>query len=213
MNCAFHANLENIAYCIRCGRALCKDCVRNVRDRVYCEECLAKAVETEAPGSSAPPKKTATIGGTSPSAAFVLGLIPGVGAIYNGEYFKAAVHILIFGLLSSIAHTGGVVDHLFGFFTFGFYVYMPFEAYYTAKKRALAAQGVELETPFDRFNEQLGRIENKDMWGGFILVLLGCLFLLDNFDILRMDRLMRFWPVVLIAIGVWLLKRFKERTA
>src|SRR5262249_34054745 len=27
---------------------------------------------------------------------FLLGLIPGVGALYNGEYKKAAVHILIF---------------------------------------------------------------------------------------------------------------------
>jgi hypothetical protein len=37
---------------------------------------------------------------------------------------------------------------------------------------------------------------------GWILVILGILFLLNNFDILYFDR---FWPVILIAVGVILL--------
>jgi len=45
MNCAYHADVPNVAFCIRCGRALCDQCVRNVRGSVYCETCLADAVE------------------------------------------------------------------------------------------------------------------------------------------------------------------------
>jgi hypothetical protein len=66
---------------------------------VYCENCLEASLKSE--GKSAGPAAQ-TIGGDNPDAAFVLGLIPGVGAIYNGEYFKAAIHVLIFGMLTSL---------------------------------------------------------------------------------------------------------------
>jgi hypothetical protein len=152
------------------------------------------------------------IGGASPGAAFALGLIPGVGAIYNAEYFKAAVHILIFGTLISIGESaGGSAEALFGMMTFGFYMYMPFEAYYTAKKRKLLAQGINLETPFDRFNQQFGEVKNKEFWGGMFLIIIGGLFLLDNFDILQLNRVLRLWPIALIVAGVYLLKRFQEK--
>jgi len=39
---------------------------------------------------------------------------------------------------------------------------------------------------------------------GWVLVILGVLFLLDNFRILGIDR---WWPLILIAIGVVLLVR------
>jgi hypothetical protein len=35
---------------------------------------------------------------------FFLGLIPGEGAIYNGEYNKAAVHLAIFVALSVLVN-------------------------------------------------------------------------------------------------------------
>ena len=155
-----------------------------------------------------------TIGGTNPSAAFVLGLIPGVGAIYNGEFFKAAIHILIFGSLIQFSVFRGAAA-LFSLLAFGFYWYMPFEAYYTAKKRVMKAQGIDLETPLvDRLHERLETFEKKELWGGVALIVLGSLFLLENFNILRIDWIGRlFWPVVLIGIGLWLLKRHQERAS
>ena len=39
----------------------------------------------------------------SPALAFFLGLIPGVGAIYNGQYAKGLVHAVVWGVLMSIA--------------------------------------------------------------------------------------------------------------
>src|SRR5262245_1673786 len=163
MNCFDHPEIENAAFCIRCGHALCSTCVRNVRGSVYCESCLAAFVDTNPGNGDAAARKKVMVGGDSPGAAFALGLIPGVGAIYNAEYFKAAVHILIFGLLVSIVdHGGGLFEPLFGLLAFGFYVYMPFEAYYTAKKRKLLREGINLETPFDRFNERLDAVQNKE---------------------------------------------------
>jgi hypothetical protein len=215
MNCVNHAETANAAFCIRCGHALCSECIRTVRGSVYCEECLAGLVENKAtpPGSTGAARQE-TLAGTNPGAAFALGLIPGVGAIYNGEYFKAAVHIIAFALLVEMASMPFIVgDALFGFLAFGFYVYMPFEAYYTAKKRKLHQEGIELETPFDRFNQQLAGIKNRDLWSGGTLIVLGVLFLLENLDVLQMERVLRLWPIILIIVGVWLLNRYMERAA
>src|SRR5207302_8845142 len=144
MNCVYHAEVPNVAFCIRCGHALCNECIRNVRGSVYCETCLADYVEGK---TAAPPsQKQDIVAGDNPGAAFALGLIPGVGAIYNGEFVKAAVHILIFGTLVSFAEFGP--QPLVGLMIAAFIFYMPFEAYYTAKKRQLRAQqGIELEKP------------------------------------------------------------------
>src|SRR5262245_37511756 len=141
MNCFYHAEAPNVGFCIHCGRALCSECVRNVQGSVYCERCLVDFIEGKAGSSSAtgPAPKKEVIGGTNPGAAFALGLIPGVGAIYNGEFVKAAVHILIFGTLVSLSNATDAA--LFGLSYAAFYFYMPFEAYYTAKKRMLGAQG------------------------------------------------------------------------
>jgi hypothetical protein len=93
---------------------------------------------------------------------------------------------------------------------------MPFEAYYTAKKRKLAAKGVHIDTPIDRFHEQLnehlGGIKDKEMWGGIGLIVLGTLYLLDAFRLISFHGAERFWPVVLIVAGVILLLRSREKT-
>jgi hypothetical protein len=164
---------------------------------VFCEDCLAASLKPPVPASK-------TIGGDNPEAAFVLGLIPGVGAIYNGEYFKAAIHVLVFGMLTSMGDLIAVV----------FFCYMPFEAYYTAKKRKLAAEGIQVDTPIDRFYAQLGEhtggIKDKEFWGGAALIVLGGLYLLDSFGVISFHGAVRFWPAVLIAVGVVLLLRSRE---
>ena len=147
MNCFYHAEVPNVGFCIRCGHALCNDCLRNVRGSIYCETCLADFVEGKPPTSGAQTSgaqthKHADVAGTNPGAAFALGMIPGVGAIYNGEFVKAAVHILVFGMLIQLADATDTA--LFGLAAAAFYFYMPFEAYYTAKKRALGAEGIML---------------------------------------------------------------------
>jgi hypothetical protein len=59
----------------------------------------------------------------------VLGLIPGVGAMYNGQFFKGFIHVAIFVVLISIT------DHypIFGIFIAAWILYQSFEAFHTAK--------------------------------------------------------------------------------
>ena len=206
MNCAYHANVESVAFCVACGRALCGSCKRDVEGSVYCEACLADMVRK---GSAARTQAETSAGGESPGVAFALGLIPGVGAIYNGEFFKAAIHIVILGLLIGLGDASvRFFEPLIDLLTVGFYIYMPFEAYFTAKKRKLRLEGVEQETPIDRFHTEIGGLENKELWGGIALVVVGVLFLLNNFRLFDMSQM---FPLVLIALGVWRLWLHKEQ--
>ena len=214
MNCANHAEVENTAFCIKCGKPLCVQCVRQVQSSVYCENCLAENTGSKSASRSdngAAKSATQKAGGASPEAAFILGLIPAVGAIYNAEFFKAAIHLVVFGFLVSLAdHVYGPGSGLVHLMAFGFYAYMPFEAFFTAKKRKLALQGVDLETPFDRLNEQLVEFKNKELWGGIALVVIGVIFLLDNFNLVPFDQIQKLWPVIPIAVGVLLIRRFTQ---
>jgi hypothetical protein len=71
----------------------------------------------------------------------VLGLIPGVGAMYNGQLFKGLIHVIIFAVLVSITDHYGI----FGIFIGAWVLYQSFEAYHTAKARR---DGHPLPDPF-----------------------------------------------------------------
>lgn len=58
------------------------------------------------------------------------------------------------------------------------------------------------------YSSAIHRRENSSIWAGIILILLGGLFLLDNF-IPRFD-FGDFWPIILIGIGIGLLLKTKS---
>jgi hypothetical protein len=78
-----------------------------------------------------PPFVPPPVGAPNPVLAALLGLIPGVGAMYNGQLIKGLIHVLIFAVLVSAAHVYGI----FGLFIAGWVCYQVFEAYHTAKAR------------------------------------------------------------------------------
>ena len=92
---------------------------------MFCAPCMT------AWQSAQNPFVTAHAGAPSPQLAAVLGVIPGVGAMYNGQFLKGLVHVMIFAVLVSASH----VFHLFGLLTFGWICYQVFDAYHTAKAR------------------------------------------------------------------------------
>jgi hypothetical protein len=66
------------------------------------------------------------------AAAVLLGLIPGVGAMYNGQYAKALAHVVIFAILVSLAANASAI---FLIFIFAWVAYMVFDSYHTARAR------------------------------------------------------------------------------
>src|SRR6266511_541093 len=142
MNCSTHTEVPAVAFCRSCGRALCADCRRVADGVIYCAEHAtppaAAASSGRAPYDASPYHNApaSPLGQAHPRLAFVLGFIPGVGAIYNGQYAKGLVHAIVFGLLVSITSAGaGGLEPLFGMLIAAWVFYMAFEAYHTAWKR------------------------------------------------------------------------------
>jgi TM2 domain-containing membrane protein YozV len=129
MDCVNHSGVNATAYCQSCGKALCEACVRKGSGgQIFCEPCW---MAWSAAASSQRPYVSPTAGEPSPALAAVLGFIPGVGAMYNGQFIKGMVHLVVFAVLVSAAHVYGV----FGLFVMGWIFYQVFEAYQTAKAR------------------------------------------------------------------------------
>src|SRR5882724_4458770 len=139
MNCAVHTQTQAAAYCRTCGKALCEDCKRDVVGAIYCEPCIAARLQSSvAPGGrTMPPPPPSAPGAPNPGLAGFLGLIPGVGAMYNGQFAKALVHVVIFILLifGLNANLPDGVEVVFALFTAFFVLYMAFEAFKTAQAK------------------------------------------------------------------------------
>ncbi len=160
---------ERVGFCQDCGKPLTAETVRVVGSGIFCEPCLEARVG--ATGQSAAGYGAGTTAGgpvppvlppahsPSPVLAGFLGLIPGVGAMYNGQFAKGIVHLVIFFVLTSLEeHANGV----FGLFVFGWICYMAFEAYHTAKARL---EGLPLPNAFG-FNDIGERMGFGKSWPG-----------------------------------------------
>lgn len=216
MNCANHPELGAVAYCRACGKALCESCQRTAYGTIYCEEHVPVQTTTEsapsggpspytAPYPAAPAGHAAAVApdvNASPGLAFLLGLIPGVGAIYNGQYAKGLIHVVVMGTLIGILNSDlpGSMEPLFGLMLAAWIFYMAFEAHHTARRR-------QLGLPVDEFSSlvPMRGSRNKMPVAPLVLIGLGVVFLLNNLDILRFGQILKYWPVFLIALGVYLL--------
>src|SRR6266702_1569038 len=139
MNCAVHTQTQAAAFCRTCGKALCEDCKRDVMGAIYCEPCIAARLQSNVappPGGRVMPPPLPGPGAPSPAVAGFLGLIPGVGAMYNGQFVKAFVHVIIFiTLIFAVSNVNGGADVIFGLLLGFFPIYMAFEAYKTAQAK------------------------------------------------------------------------------
>ncbi len=203
-----------VGYCRACGKALDEASVRSAGGTIYCQEHVppmtasattpppieASPYTSAAPYTSpAPPHVSRS--DVSPGLAFCLGFIPGVGAIYNGQYAKGFVHVILFGLIISVLANDAArgLEPLLAILLAGFVFYMPFEAYHTARRR-------QLGQPVDEFSSLVpGHGASRFPVAPVILIALGVIFLLENLDLLDFSRILRYWPVALIALGAYLL--------
>jgi len=230
MNCQNHPETPATAYCRACGKPVCEECRRDAFGTVYCaEHTPAPAPQTPPSGPTAgtggppptfavPPSGSTAYAGpstaayaapgsyaysdVSPGLAFFLGCIPGVGAIYNGQYAKGIVHAVTWGMLMSMADSRAVRDMqpLFVILVISWWFYMAFEAYHTARKRRAGE-------PVDEYSSILNLTGGRSHVpvAGIALICLGALLLLHTLDLLDFEYVARFWPVLLIAAGAYLL--------
>jgi hypothetical protein len=240
MNCANHTNVSAVAYCRTCGKALCATCTRNVHGVIYCEQCIAERLGDVQP-AAAPnqPGLDARIPLPqehlpSPGLAAVLGFIPGVGAMYNGQFMKGFIHVMVFVCLIWMAdHFGPIMVPVF----FAYFFYLVFDAYKTAHAIEL---GQPLPDPFGLermfgadvvarrvypsarpaapvnavapgntpLSEEVYPVAeergHRAPTAAVVLIVLGVIFLFNSLGFLEFGWVHRFWPVILIVLGGWL---------
>jgi hypothetical protein len=211
MNCYLHPETPATGFCRSCGRPLCALCQRPSEGTLYCQDHVPSApyatnLDPNAAANpyaapAAPPLAAAPVQ-TSPGLAFILGIIPGVGAIYNGQYLKGLVHALIFGLLITLIDNanGTGAEPLLAILLAAFVFYMPFEAYHTAKRRQSGFPVDEWSSIMPR-SRQTGRLP----LGPLLLIAIGVIYLLNSLELLDFRAISRFWPVILIVVGAYML--------
>ena len=239
MNCATHNTVAAVAYCRTCGKPLCAVCVRDVRGTMFCEHCLAERVAGALPPTPGIAPGIGTAGTSasysgerlpSPGLAAALGFIPGVGAMYNGQFMKGFIHVMAFVcLIWMAARFGPIMIPVF----FAYFFYLVFDAYKTAHAIEL---GQPLPDPFgfermfgptvhpgipsagatpsgggtdpvSGFVPSISAVEaprrSNVPTGAVVLIGLGLIFLLHTVGLFEFG-IDRFWPIILIAFGGYL---------
>ena len=145
----------------------------------------------------------------SPAAAGILsGVLPGAGQLYNGQASKALLFFVVFaGLISIMPHgPHPLIPLVFA----GFWFYQIIEAVQTAKAinlqaaggtgQPVPAPGPGAAVPIPQDIPVSG--PSGSVFWGSVLMVVGAVLLLGNFDLLDYERILDFWPVIVIAIGV-----------
>lgn len=211
MNCHLHPDRPATAFCRTCGRPSAPRTSARFYGVVYCQDCLARplgaAAPAAAPGLPLPPAAVPNPHAPSPGIALLLGFVPGVGAIYNGQYLKAFLQVVIFAFLIAMSNSvGGPADVFFGLGIAGFYFYMLIDSYHTAKQLQAGLPAS------DFFNLNQNQPLNAPI-AAIILIAIGVIFLLRSLGFFYYDASRYLWPGILIAIGGYLLIRHKGTPA
>ncbi len=152
----------------------------------------------------------------SPAAAGILsGFFPGAGQLYNGEAPKALIFFLIFaGCISMMPR--GPMPFLPLVFA-GFYIYQIIEAIQTANainRKSLndmtADPAAGAPAPSAPPVPVKALTQGSIFWG-LLLIGLGLVFLLANFDVIAIDRIWDFWPVLIIVIGLKMIFEYSRK--
>jgi TM2 domain-containing membrane protein YozV len=129
----------------------------------------------------------------SPGLAAFLSLFPGLGQVYNGQIARAFA--FFFSWVGSIYLTASGHEFPFAFVIPFVYLYNIIDAWKGANAINQRFLGGRLDAEPDAGVE-------SPVWGG-MLALLGVLILLNNLGWLDLERLARWWPILLIAVGGW----------
>jgi len=80
-------------------------------------------------------------------------------------------------------------------------------------KQSIKKGADEMKDKAERFAEdakEFSKTQGSKRLFGIIILVLGVLFLLDNFQVFRFFNFARFWPVILIILGYMILTRKNE---
>jgi TM2 domain-containing membrane protein YozV len=163
------------------------------------ESLVTTPVTPTEPGPPPPPPAAPVVPQIkSPGLALLLSVFPGMGQVYNGQPAKAFV--LFLAWVMSIYLTAEVNPLPFAFLIPFTYFYNLIDAYRSAVFINARPPGA---VPVEEDLESPG-------WG-IGMIVLGLVLLMHNFDLIRLQSLQRYWPVLLILAGIVFLRAAARR--
>jgi len=204
MKCFFHPTSPASVRCSACDRTLCPACDHRIKGIPCCQDCIVAGIEIL--------RRNASVGRPilnqagrqeekSPLIALLLGLVPGVGAAYNGQNIKALSHFLaVVGLWVLADIFGWPLEIAFGLGGAGFYFYSIYDAFQSAQR---LRRGEDVNIDDERLKSYLQQRMNLF---GAMLIGVGALAMLDFWIPNLLHR--RIWPVLLIIAGAYLVRSY-----
>lgn len=125
-----------------------------------------------------------------------------------GEYFQvdSSLFRLLFVVITLFGGAGILLYLVL-------WIILPRESFLTdTSEETIKKNTEEIKEKAEKVTSSLEKSTHKDeskMWWGLIIIIIGLLFLLDNFGFFRLFRVSvwHLWPVILIIIGVLMLGR------
>lgn len=176
--------------CAGCGRECRPGEYLQHRGRPFCMFCVGQSLDGRAAAGEP--------GDRRPALAVILSLVPGLGQMYNRQLLKGTLVLGAFLFITIVQPFGH--SELVPVILVSLYFWNLFDAYWTARRLSGGDQDLpDLHVPDLRMPHEAA----TPAWG-IVLILLGVLFLLNNFGVqwLTFDRI---WPAALMGVGLWLL--------
>ena len=201
MKCVYHPANSASARCSACERPLCPACDHRIKGIPCCQDCIVTGIETLRRNAAAG-RRIVHHTEKSPLFALLLGLIPGLGAAYNGQNIKALAHfVAIVGLWVLADIFRMPLEIAFGLGGAAFYFYSIYDAFQSAQR---LRRGEDLSGEEDRLKLFL---QTRMHLFGALLISVGALEMLD---FLRPNLLSRYWPILLIAAGAYVIWSYQR---
>jgi TM2 domain-containing membrane protein YozV len=133
----------------------------------------------------------------------------GIGAFYNGEIVKGFIYLIIFaGLVTMQPHSGS--QPFAGLVLAGFYFFQIIDSINVAKRiNRRALRGEEAKEGEEELITEA--VKSGSVFWGALLIALGAILLLGNFEVISYERIFDFWPLVVIVIGIKLVADYFSR--
>jgi TM2 domain-containing membrane protein YozV len=202
MKCGYHPANTATTRCTACHRALCPACDHRIKGYPYCQDCIVAGIESLPRGAAAGRGSSSQTEEKSPVVALLLGLIPGLGAAYNGQNIKALMHFVIVVGLWTLADIFGMpLELTFGLGGAAFYFYSLYDAFQSSQRLRMGGDLIEEDERLKAFLQR-----RMNIFGG-LLVGIGGLAILNIAFPHLIDR---YWPLLLIVAGIHLIWSYRR---
>ncbi len=143
---------------------------------------------------------------------FLAGLLscifPGLGTLYNRQVMKGVMFMVIFAGLVTL-QTTDEGQPFSALLLAGFWFYQLIDAVMTAKTiNRKTLDGNYVEETFDEFPEL---VKSGSIFWGIVLMAVGGILLLANFDIINYGTIFDLWPLIVIVIGIKLVTDYMAK--